>query len=76
MGLLVELKKNIRKRIHLWFIFAIVFLLLDEYLKEGYLFKLEDITKLFTHEFLITVSIFSYLIYLIILFLSRLKIYK
>ena len=71
-----ELRKNIRKRLHLWFIFAIIFLLLDEYLKEGYLFKIEDVAKLFTHEFLITITIFSYLIYLILLLVSRVKLYK
>ena len=47
---------NIRKRIEFWLLFLILGILVDEYIKEGYFFKIEDIFNLmFTHEKIIVI---------------------
>lgn len=42
--------KRLKRRIELWLLLAIVGLLLDEYLKEGYIFDPSDMLKPLTHE--------------------------
>jgi hypothetical protein len=43
--------KNIWKRIELWLVAFLFFILADELVKEGYLFKIVDLFTLeFTHE--------------------------
>ena len=62
--------KKIFKRLWFWIIWAIVGLLVDEYIKEGYLFRVEDIyNPNFTHEKII-------IILLIILCYSIIMKYK
>lgn len=50
--------KNLLKRSELWLCLFILGALADEYIKEGYIFKLEDVYNLmFTHEKLIVLAI-------------------
>jgi len=71
--MLKELMKNLEKRIHLWFILAVILLLLDEYLKEGYLVKPKDILKPLTHEQILTATTIIYVLILLILKLKKKK---
>lgn len=48
-----DLTKNINKRKYLWIVASILFLIADEYVKEGYFFDPGDLTIYGTHEFLI-----------------------
>jgi len=41
----------------LWNIALMILLLLDEYIKEGYLIKMSDFLKLFTHENLLSIGL-------------------
>jgi ABC-type thiamin/hydroxymethylpyrimidine transport system permease subunit len=45
------------KRLMLWNIGLIILLLIDEYIKEGYLIKTSDFLKLFTHENLLSIGL-------------------
>jgi hypothetical protein len=45
------------KRLMLWNIGLIILLLLDEYIKEGYLIKISDFLKLLTHENLLSIGL-------------------
>jgi len=45
-----ELRKNFWKRLKIALCFIIVFILVDEGIKEGYLFKLSDVLIPLTHE--------------------------
>ena len=46
-----ELKKKIWRRTEFWITWITIGLLIDEYIKEGYLFKIEDIFNAnITHE--------------------------
>ena len=50
--------KKIFKRLWFWIIWAIVGLLIDEYIKEGYWFKVEDVfNNHITHEKIIIILI-------------------
>ena len=42
--------KNLAKRVWLWLVAALVLVLADEYVKEGYLFNPGDLLVPFTHE--------------------------
>ena len=42
--------KNLAKRVWLWLITALIFVIADEYVKEGYLFNPGDLLVPFTHE--------------------------
>lgn len=57
--------KNIRKRIHLWYILFSILIFLDEYLKEGYFVKWSDFTKPMTHEnlWLVLTIVYIFLYY-------------
>ena len=48
-----EIYKKAGMRIYVWLVGLIVLLLVDEYVKEGYLYKLSDAVQLFSHEFFI-----------------------
>lgn len=52
-----SIKKNFWRRLNLGAFILVLWLLMDEYLKEGYLFNPSDITRPFTHEFLISVTV-------------------
>lgn len=45
-----DLKKNVHKRINVWLIIVAIALLVDEYVKEGYLFDPNDVIVPATHE--------------------------
>jgi hypothetical protein len=45
------------KRLMLWNIGLIILLLVDEYIKEGYLIKISDFFKFFTHENLLSIGL-------------------
>jgi len=49
--------KNIKRRLPIWLIGFIILLFIDEYIKEGYLFKLSDIFKPLTHENIIIIIV-------------------
>ena len=50
-----EIYKKAGIRIYVWLVGLIVLLLVDEYVKEGYLYKLGDAMQLFSHEFFVNV---------------------
>jgi hypothetical protein len=54
------------KRLMLWNIGMIILLLLDEYIKEGYLIKISDFLKPFTHENLLSMGLMSLVIIILI----------
>jgi hypothetical protein len=45
------------KMLMLWNIILIILLLVDEYIKEGYLIKASDFLRLLTHENLLSIGI-------------------
>ncbi len=45
-----DLKKKWTIRARIWIIWLIAMLLTDEYIKEGYFFKISDVVIPFTHE--------------------------
>jgi hypothetical protein len=55
---LKDLKKKFRKRFLLASIFLTIWLLADEWIKEGYLFDFKDVFIPGTHEFFIIILIF------------------
>lgn len=48
-----EIKKNLAKRLKMWTVLIIIGILLDEYLKEGYIFNPKDLATPLSHEQLI-----------------------
>ena len=54
--------KRFWKRIHFWYIWFIVLVLVDEYIKEGYFIKLSDFLKPLTHENLLLIGTLIYII--------------
>ncbi len=65
-----ELKKKIWRRTEFWLIWITIGLLIDEYIKEGYLFKLKDVWNThITHEKIIV----SLIILLIIIMVKKRK---
>jgi len=57
--------KNIKKRLPIWLIGFLILLFIDEYIKEGYLFKPSDIFKPLTHENIIVIITIALIITLI-----------
>jgi len=55
--------KHIKRRIVLWLLLSILGLLIDEYLKEGYIFDVSDVLKPLTHENIIVILLGILLIY-------------
>ena len=65
-----EIKKKLLHRLWFWIIWAIVGLLIDEHIKEGYWFKVEDVfNNHITHEKIII----TLLIILIITLVKRIR---
>jgi len=54
--------KNFWKRMHFWYIWFIVLVLVDEYIKEGYFVKPSDFLKPLTHENLLLLGTLTYII--------------
>jgi len=54
--------KRIWKRMHFWYIWFIVLVLVDEYIKEKYFMNLSDFLKPFTHENLLLLGTLTYII--------------
>ena len=52
-----EIYKKWEKRVIVWLVGLVILLLVDEYIKEGYLFKLSDILCLGSHENIIMILI-------------------
>jgi hypothetical protein len=55
-----ELRKRIDRRIHWWYAWTILLILVDEYIKEGYVFNPDDFLKPLTHENLILLTTVAY----------------
>jgi len=53
--LYAQIKKHFIKRLSWWSFMAVVALLGDEYIKEGYLFNIKEIANPFCHEFWVVV---------------------
>jgi len=65
--------KRFWKRIHFWYAWFIVLLLVDEYIKEGYIIKPGDFLKPLTHENLLLLATLTYIIINIIGIIRRWK---
>ena len=70
-GLRENIIKNIKRRYRWWFAWLIVLLLVDEYLKEGYVFKISDIGKIMTHETLVLLTTLTWIVVEVIVWLRR-----
>jgi hypothetical protein len=55
------------KRLIVWDIALVIMLLVDEYVKEGYLIKIDDFIKPFTHENILSVLITTLIILIVLL---------
>lgn len=68
---LKDLSKNLKKKFWLcssiFSLFLIVAILTDEYVKEGYFFRINEFTLIFSHEFFVTIlavySVFAYIMH-------------
>ncbi len=63
---LADLKKKASVRLKIFLIFLIVWLIVDEWVKEGYIFDPSDILQPLTHEFLITLLLFLEAMFLLV----------
>lgn len=59
---LQDIRKKWMVRARIWIIWLIAMLLTDEYIKEGYFFKISDVIIPGTHENIITTLIIIWLI--------------
>ena len=66
-------KRRLWKRIHWWYAWFIVLLLVDEYIKEGYIIKPGDFLKPLTHENLLLLATLTYIIMNILGYLRGVK---
>ena len=55
------------KRLIAWDIALVIMLLVDEYIKEGYLIKIDDFIKPFTHENILSILITTLIILIVLL---------
>jgi len=55
------------KRLIVWDIVLVIMLLVDEYIKEGYLIKIDDFIKPFTHENILSILITTLIILIVLL---------
>jgi len=55
------------KRLIAWDIVLVIMLLVDEYIKEGYLIKIDDFIKPFTHENILSILITTLIILIVLL---------
>jgi len=65
--------RKLWRRIHWWYAWFIVLVLVDEYIKEGYLIKLSDFLKPLTHENLLLLATLTYIIMNILGYLGGVK---
>jgi len=65
--------KRFWKRIHFWYVWFIALLLVDEYIKEGYLVKPSDFLEPLTHENILLLATLTYIIINIIGIIRRWK---
>ena len=65
------MKEKVIKRLNLWFMLILMGILLDEYVKEGYIIKLSDFLKFPTHESLLLLVTLSYALLRCWLWLKR-----
>jgi len=61
-----DLKKRLRVRKYVWILGLTILLLIDEYLKEGYVFNKSDILTYGTHEFIILFLLLSLILSLVL----------
>jgi len=52
-----DVVKNLKKRVKLWLLVGIGLVLLDEYVKEGYWFCIDDVFVPLTHENLLLIMV-------------------
>jgi len=55
------------KRLIAWDIALVIMLLVDEYIKEGYLIKIDDFIKPLTHENILSILITTLIILIVLL---------
>jgi len=55
------------KRLIAWDIVLVIMLLVDEYIKEGYLIKIDDFIKPLTHENILSILITTLIILIVLL---------
>ena len=55
------------KRLIAWNIALVIMLLIDEYIKEGYLIKIDDFIKPLTHENILSILITTLIILIVLL---------
>ena len=55
------------KRLIVWDIALVIMLLVDEYIKEGYLIKIDDFIKPLTHENILSILITTLIILIVLL---------
>jgi len=60
--MIYDVFKRFWKRIHFWYVWLIVLLLADEYIKEGYLVKPSDFLEPLTHENILLLATLTYII--------------
>ena len=63
--------KNLAKRIWLWLITALILVVADEYVKEGYLFNPGDLLVPFTHEQIALSIVIAMVLYGVVSWLRR-----
>ena len=66
-------KRRLWKRIHWWYAWFIVLLLVDEYIKEGYIIKSSDFLDPLTHENILLLATLTYITINIIGIIRRWK---
>jgi len=59
---LKDLKKKLLKRFDFWCLSAVFFLIVDEIIKEGYMFDIRDVLIPGTHEFLIALFVMAFVV--------------
>jgi len=68
-----QLKKRFWRRIHFWYVWLVILLLVDEYIKEGYIIKPGDFLKPLTHENILLIATLTYIIMNILGYLRGVK---
>lgn len=61
MKLIPGWSKKLWRRIHWWYAWFIILLLIDEYIKEGYLIKPSDFLEPLTHENIMLLATLTYI---------------
>jgi len=63
---MMDIIKSI-KRLIAWNIALVIMLLVDEYIKEGYLIKIDDFIKPLTHENILSILITTLIVLIVLL---------